>query len=107
MASLLLLLPLLGTLHLAGCTVDEGTVDNKECVPGSTDPLEQCVAGYKCVPYPDGAKCEVDKKASPLRVSDHGRQAPRLRAPLPPGLTPLAPDYAHNLQLLRRLGLSP
>jgi hypothetical protein len=90
------LLPLLGA-----CTADDDNVEGKACVSGSVVPEEQCVSGYKCIPYPEGAKCEPEK-SSPLRVQDHGQQTTtpldRLDAP---------PDLAHNRALLRRLGLNP
>lgn len=91
-----LLLPLSGA-----CTADDDTIEGKACVPGSVVPEEQCVGNYKCIPYPEGAKCEP-QKSSPLRVVDHGRQTTitldRLAEP---------PDLAHNRAILRRLGLNP
>ena len=59
-----------------GCTADDDTVEGKACVYGSTNPDEQCVAGYECVAHPDGARCER-KSSSGLVVS-----------PPPPGVVP-------------------
>lgn len=99
----LLVLALVASLS-AACTVDEDSVEGKSCVLNSPNPEEQCVKGYKCVPYPEGARCEKDKSSSlnGLRVVDHGQQASA-----PPRTVGLDPDRAHNLAFLRRLGLDP
>jgi hypothetical protein len=99
----LLVVLLVGSLA-AACTVDEDSVEGKSCVLNSPNPEEQCVQGYKCVPYPEGARCEKDKSSglNGLRVVDHGRQAS-----VPPPVVELDLDRAHNLDFLRRLGLDP
>jgi len=86
-------------LLLAACTADEDTVEGKACVAGSTNPAEQCVQGYKCVPYPEGARCEREQ-SSGLRVQDHGRQTTA-----PPDTLEATLDLDHNRALLRRMGL--
>lgn len=84
------------TLLLAGCTADDDTVEGKACVFGSNDPAEQCVAGYICVPHPDGARCERQNSNSLVSPLSQGMVPPSsgmLRAPDP------------NVLFLRRLGL--
>jgi hypothetical protein len=77
-----------------GCTADDDTVEGKACVYGSTNPDEQCVAGYECVAHPDGARCE--RKTSSGLVSP-----PPPGAAPPPAIKALDP----NILFLRRLGL--